>query len=176
MRLPRLSMLVALLGLVALSPEVLPAQSQARSLEGSFVYDAQASEQINPAIERAIARMNMVTRPVARGRLRKTNTPYQRITIAHTPTQVTVTTDGRNPIVTPAAGTPVDWRREDGEMLKVSTEWKNQVLEQTFAAPDGRRINAYSISPDGRTLTMNVTVTSPRLAAPLTYRLVYRRA
>jgi hypothetical protein len=163
-----------MVGLAVLAPEMVVAQ--APSIQGTFTYDAEASERIEPAIERAISRMNMVTRPVARGRLRRTNTPYQRLTISHTPTQVTIATDARNPIVSPANGSPVDWRREDGEMLKVSTEWKNQVLEQTFAAPDGKRINAYSVSPDGRTLTINVTVTSPRLPAPLTYRTVYRRA
>lgn len=172
----RISALVFALFAVAL---VVPAQGSAQgaaSLNGTFVYDAAASDDVNRAINDAVAKMNFVMRPVARGRLRKTNQPYQRVAISHTPQQVTVTTDGRAPIVTPANGTPIDWTREDGEKLKVSTEWENSALEQTFRAEDGQRVNTYTISPDGRTLTMNVTITSGRLPKPLTYKLVFRRA
>lgn len=158
---------------------VVPAASSAQagtSLNGTFTYDASASDNINSAIDAAVRGMNFALRPIARGRLRKTNSPYQRIQISHNPQQVSVVTDGRTAIVSPATGTPVDWTREDGEKLKVSTEWENGTLEQTFKAEDGQRVNAYSVSPDGRTMTMQVTVTSPRLKKPLTYKLVYRRA
>jgi hypothetical protein len=39
----------------------------------------------------------------------------------------------------------------------------------------GRRINDYTLSPDGRTLTMQVTETSPQLSQTITYKQVYRR-
>ncbi len=58
----------------------------------------------------------------------------------------------------------------------MSSEWDNGRLEQRFQAEDGRRVNLYSVSADGNTLTMNVTITSPRLPSPLTYKLVYNRA
>jgi hypothetical protein len=48
-------------------------------------------------------------------------------------------------------------------------------LAQEFKAEDGQRKNEYSVSADGRTLTLEVTVTSPRLAQPVRYRLVYDR-
>ena len=47
---------------------------------------------------------------------------------------------------------------------------------QTFRAEDGSRTNTYSISPDGRTLTMHVVLRSPRLPQPLEYNLVFNRA
>lgn len=171
----RISALFAALLAFAL---VLPSggHAQVAALNGSFTYDASASDNLNAAIDGAVARMNFAMRPFARGRLRKTNQPYKRLTISHTATQVSVSMDGRAAIVTPANGTPIDWRREDGERLKVSTEWENGALEHTFKAEDGQRVNVYSVSPDGRTLTMNVTLTSPRLSRPLTYKLVYRRA
>ena len=175
MRRQRICVLLAVLALAAVLPASAGAQ-QTAGLRGTFTYNAQASDNVNQAIERAVARMNFVTRPIARGRLRKTNAPYQRIAIAFTPQQVTVTTDERAPIVTPANGTPIKWTREDGEVLDVSTEWENGALEQTFKAEDGQRVNTYTVSADGNTLTMNVTITSPRLAAPLTYKLVYNRA
>ena len=54
--------------------------------------------------------------------------------------------------------------------------WRNNSLHQTFRAEDGQRVNVYTLSNNGNTMTMNVTITSPRLPDPLTYRLVYNRA
>ena len=168
---------VLLLAAIAVLAVPVPAAlvAQTPSLAGTFVIQADGSDDINASIDDATARMNFAIRGIARSRLRKTNTPFRRISIAHTPQQVTVTTDTRDPIHTPANGTPIRWRREDGEMLDVSTEWKGGVLEQTFVAEDGKRVNRYSISGDGRLLTMEVTITSPRLPKPLVYRQMYRR-
>lgn len=153
----------------------LPASAQQASLKGTWRYDASASDNVAQAINTAVQRMNFVTRPIARGRLTRTNQPYQRVTVDFTSSQVTVTTDGRDPIVSPANGTPIKWTREDKEVLDVSTEWENGVLEQTFKAEDGQRVNRYSVGADGK-MTMEVTITSPRLPRPLTYKLVYNRA
>lgn len=153
-----------------------PGSSQGTaSLNGTFVYDSAASDDVKKAIDGAVAQMNFLIRPVARGRLRKASPLYQRMTISHTPQQVTITMDARPSVVTPADGTPVEVTRENGEKLKVSTEWENSALEQTFEVEDGKRVNIYTLSPDGRTVTMNVTINSPRLQKPLKYKLVYRR-
>jgi hypothetical protein len=50
-----------------------------------------------------------------------------------------------------------------------------EYFAQTFTSADGRRVNDYTLSPDGRTLTMQVTETSPRLSQTITYKQVYRR-
>jgi hypothetical protein len=171
-----LSLCALVLALLAAAALPSPSDAQQSSMKGTWRYNAQASDNILQKINQAVARMNFVTRPIARGRLNRTNQPYQRLTIDYTSSQVTVTTDQRSPIVTPANGTPIKWTREDGEVLDVSTEWENGVLEQTFKAEDGQRVNRYSISADGSTLTMNVTVTSPRLPQPLTYKIVYNRS
>lgn len=162
-----------LLGLALLAPAGLRAQPA--PLQGTYAFVAAESDDVGRAIQRATAEMNFVTRPIARGRLRRTNVPYGTITLAQTTSQVTVTSDERAPIVTPADGTPIRWTREDGEVFDVHTRWLDGSLEQTFAAEDGQRINLFSLSPDGRTLTMRVTVTSPRLPEPMVYSLRYRR-
>lgn len=168
------TLFLAFLALVLALPA--GARAQAPSIQGTFVYDASASDNVNQAIETAISRMNFVIRPIARGRLKKTNQPYHRIAISHTNSEISVKTDNRAPIVTPANGTPKDWTREDGEKLKVSTEWENGKIVQTFRAEDGQRINTYSVSPDGSVLSMLVTIRSEKLPKPLTYTLRYRRA
>jgi len=174
MRLSRTATRFALALLLAALPAALSAQEA--TLKGTWRYNAQASDNVLQRINAAVQRMNFVTRPIARGRLNRTNQPYQRLVVDFNAQQVSITMDQRAAITTPANGTPIKWTREDGEVLDVSTEWENGVLEQTFKAEDGQRVNRYSISGDGSTLTMNVTVTSPRLPSPLTYKLVFNRA
>ena len=88
---------------------------------------------------------------------------------------MSITFDQRRPVESPANGTPVKWTREDGERFDLSTEWEGGRLVQTFKGKEGRT-NTFTISPDGRTLTLGVAVSSPRLPKPLTYKLVYNRA
>jgi hypothetical protein len=152
------------------------ANAQESTMRGTFVVDRAHSDDINRAIETAVARMSFVTRPIARGRLRRTNNLYNRVVINYTPAQVSTIFDQRHAVESPANGQPVAWTREDGEKFQLSTSWENGRLVQTFRADDGSRTNTYSISPDGRTLTMHVTLRSPRLSAPLEYNLVFTRA
>ncbi|HEX5726649.1 MAG TPA: hypothetical protein VFX98_14330 [Longimicrobiaceae bacterium] len=176
MRRQRISAVLCGLVLALGAAAVAPASAQQASMKGTFALNRQASDNVHQAIERAVARLNFVTRPIARGRLRKTNVPYERVVIDFNTSQVRVTRDNLPAIVTPANGTPTPWTREDGERFDVSTEWENGRLEQTFRAEDGQRVNVFTISEDGRTLTMDVTITSPRLENPLRYKLVFDRA
>ena len=168
------AVLFALLALALGAPAA--AEAQQSSLAGTWTLNRGQSDDIQAAINRAVARMNFVTRPIARGRLRRTNTAYERVVIAFPSNQVSVRYDERNPIVSPASGAAVKWTREDGEVFDVSMRPAGGRLTQTFTAEDGSRENVYTLSADGRTLTMNVTIRSPRLSAPLTYKLVYNRA
>jgi hypothetical protein len=83
----------------------------------------------------------------------------------------------RPEIRTPADGKAVAWTRpEDAEKFSVSTVWEGAKLKQTFTGEDGRRVNTYSLQADGKTLTMQVEVTSTRLKSLLLkYQLAYKR-
>lgn len=165
-----------LLTLAALALPLGAASAQESSMRGTFTVDRAHSDDVNRAIETAVGRMNFVTRPIARGRLRRTNPVYGRVVVNYTGDQVSTTFDQRHPIESPSNGTPIKWTREDGEKFDLSTEWQGQRLVQTFRAEDGTRTNTYSVSADGRVLTIHVRITSPRLPQPLEYNLVYNRA
>lgn len=165
-------LVLAILAVLAVPVDVL---AQSAAFTGTFVLAPEASDNIDKAIERSVEKMNFIKRPIARGRLKKTNPAYNTLSIAHNASEVRITTNAGAPIVTPADGTQVQWKREDGEVFGVSTGWQNGKLEQTFRAGDGRRVNLYSLSADGDTLTLDVTVSSPQLPQPVVYRLVYRR-
>lgn len=147
----------------------------APKLEGSFVLVPAESDSIDKAIETAVSKVNFLIRGIAHSRLKATNEPYGRIVFDLDPKQITITMDDRKPIVTPANGQAIKWKREDGEVFDVSTRWVGNSLEQTFSAEDGKRVNRFTLSPDDKKLTMNVTVSSGKLPQPLTYQLAYRR-
>ncbi len=174
------------LSLVALFAFALPSavQAQQSQLRGTWTLNRQQSDDINAKINTAVARMNVVVRQIARPRLRSTNTAYPQLVLTPDATNIRVDMQGRPSVSSPANGQPVLWHRETGrtcaqmkgDCVRVSTEWENGRLEQSFQAEDGRRVNVYTVSADGATMTMNVTITSPRLPQPLSYRLVYNRA
>lgn len=149
--------------------------AQTVPLQGSFELLPEESDDVESAIRDATARVNFALRGIARSRLRRTNAPYRTVTIAHTTASVTITTDDRAPITSPSSGAPVEWTREDGEVLQVSTRWEGDRLRQTFTADDGERTNIFWLVPEKNALMLEVTVTSPRLPEPLTYTLAYRR-
>lgn len=175
MRRQRLATTLFGMALVAALPLKAHAQG-ASSLNGSFQLNAAASENVHDAIDAAVRPMNRITRPIARRRLRGTNAAYSRVVITTSRGQHSIQFDQRAPVVSPADGTAIRWRREDGEEFDVTQRVTNGRLEQRFVAEDGSRTNVFTLSPDGRTLTLQVTIESPRLPDPLVYRLVYDRS
>ncbi len=166
---------LALFALAVVGFPVSSAQAQTPALAGDYVYLEAESDPIGDAIEQAVSGMNFITRPIARGRLTRTNEPYQRVSIRIDDNEVAIITDDRAPIVARPDGNPMKWTREDGEVLDLTTRWVDGALEQTFVAEDGQRANRFVLSPDGDRLELHVTVTSPRLAQPLSYVLRYGR-
>lgn len=159
---------------LALTANGPPAAAQASALEGSYALVPSGSDDIREAIEETVRPMSFITRPIARGRLRKTNLPYSTLRLDFAGDRVTVRTDTGAPLTTPLNGSTIRWTREDGEEFRVTTGWQGSSLRQTFAAPDGQRTNLYTPGAGG-TLSLRVTVTSPRLPRALDYVQRYRR-
>lgn len=179
MRYPAL--LLALL-LLTLLPSL--AQAQQPRMRGTWIIDREHSDDVNARLNGALAKMNIVTRQLARPRMRRTNIVYPRLVLAYDERTVRLDMEGSPPLTVPTSGQPLLWHRESGvscpqvqgECVSVTTVWEADRLEQNFVAENGQRVNVFTVSPDGNTLTLNVTLTSQHLQAPLTYRLVYTRA
>ena len=124
-------------------------------------------------IDRAIAPMNFLKRPIARGRLKKTNPAYTRIQITGNAAEITIQYDARKPQHMPADGHPVPWRREDGERFSISARLDKETLIQTYQAKDGKRINVFHRDPATGGLALEVQVLSERLPGPIAYTLAY---
>lgn len=146
------------------------------SLQGVYLNATPNADVIAQAIEVVVAKMSFIKRPIARGRLGKTNPLYRRIEISQTATDIRVRFDERTPVAMPLDGRIVKWTREDGEVFDVSARLQGSELTQAFQAEDGLRVNRFSLSPDGNGLTLQVTLSSPRLPEAVKYTLTYRRS
>ena len=151
------------------------AAAQNSGLDGTYILDETDSDNTNDVIEHAVGKLNFLTRDIARERLKKLNPAYREVAITSSPNEISVTVDNQPPLRTPAKGAPVAWVGPDGRKVNVSMQLEGRRLAQTFTSADGRRVNDYILSPDGRTLTMQVTETSPRLPQGISYKQVYRR-
>lgn len=173
--------LLSLVALLALASVECMAQDSPR-FNGAWTFDPEQSDDINAEINRSIARMNVLVRQIARPRLRATNIPFPQL-IFSIDENVSVDMPGYPSVSSPANGEPVLWHRRTGRActqvarscVEVTTRWEGQRLVQTFRSEDGERQNVFTVSPDGMKLTMVATMTSPRLPAPLVYRLIYTR-
>lgn len=167
----------ALLALLALSAP-LHAQGEP-GWRGTFHRDAGDSDSMKKIVDAGMARLGKMYRvwPIsseAKRRLEDTNRPSEHIEFRPEGGSLTVVTDAYR-LTTPRNGRLERWERKKGDFIDVTTRSEGARIEQVFDAEDGRRVNVYSLSPDGSTLTLDVTVTSPKLSSPLTYRQVYRR-
>lgn len=183
MRIPRLTAPFAFLFLLLASAAQLQAQADP-AFRGVFVRDVAAGDDMEQVIEQSLPKikstLGRIFKGKARDRLREVNRPYGWIRFSPEGNLVTVESDlWGTKLTTPKNGTLEKWQRRTAggktETVKVTTDTRGATMTQRFEAEDGARTNVYSLSPDGKTLTMNVTVTSDRLTGPITYKLVYRR-
>lgn len=168
-----------LTALVLVAAASTAADAQAPTLRGTFVHDVDASDSMDQIVDAGMSRLGRIYNvwPIssqAKSRLKETNLPYAWIQILPEGDMVTVNTDHWK-LTLPKNGRMEDWEREPGDLIDVSTQMQSGRLEIAFDAEDGRRVNVYTLSNGGRTLTMDVTVTSPKLDSPLNYKQVYQR-
>ena len=70
---------------------------------------------------------------------------------------------------------PAPYRVED-DAIVLTQRFEGSHLVQVFKADEGgTRKNEFSLSPDGKTLFMKATLSSPKLSIPVVYTLTYRR-
>lgn len=148
-------------------------------LAGRWVLDSAASDDIPAAIERTVAPMNFVTRPIARSRLRTVNRAAPVVELRLRQDTVETVWAGGPPARARLGGPPAPYRDRRGEDMSYRASARagaaGPEFSETYQPGDGSRTNTWTLSADGRTLTVAVEVRSPQLPDPLRYRVVYRR-
>lgn len=166
---------VASVLLLCLSVFVASQTQRAGPFDGTYKLDDAASDNIDNAIDQGVKGLNFLVRHFARNRLKKLNPAYRTVSIASSTSEISIVVDNRPALKMPTNGSPVVWTSPAGAKTNVKVRLDSAHLLQEFDSADGHRVNDYTLSADGRTLTMVVTETSSRLSAPIKYKQVYRR-
>lgn len=166
---------VAALGAVLLAAPV-EAQQQVPlgPPAGTYEFVPSESESVDDKVDRAVAHINFLIRGFAARRLRAANQPIERMEIRYPGDTVRISLRrSEPPILTPRDGTPVDYRRPDGEVVRVRTELAPGMIDQFFDSADGAKRMVYRMRRDGL-LALDVEVLSDRLNEPFLYTWVFR--
>ena len=131
-------------------------------------------DSVRRAVDAVCDRLDFFTRAFARPILEDRNQPYDAVSLAIEDDVVSFTLGEWGPVRTREGATRTI-RNERGESVRVHQVVRDGRLVQTLATDQGSRRNVIQASPDGRVLTIDTVITSPRLPIPLRYRLVYHR-
>lgn len=160
------------LSLALLSPAALVAQ--APTWDGDYVLDPDRGDNLQEAIKKATESLNFAMKPIMRKKLEGSEKPARNFNILRG-SAVTLQVEKNLPF-TASPGNPAKWKRNDGEAFEVSCEDQAPGFALGFRQDDVVRTQKYSLSDDGKTLTVEVTLRNPKLPEPLRYKLVYRKA
>jgi hypothetical protein len=169
-------MRMSLFALFAVAVGAFAAEADAYTGNYQWKETPEAKAALEKAVDAGAQQVTWALRKIARGRLTDTTKPYASIKLAIKDGGISFERNGANPIVAKTDGKAIDWKREDGKAYKVAFSVEaDGVLKQTFTADDGVRENRFSLSPDGKTLTMKASVSSKKLKVPVTFTLDYLR-
>ena len=146
---------------------------------GTYHYTliADSSDDIKQAVNQTVEHMSFITRPVARGRLNKTNPTPQVVHIVVSTDTFSVTFDNGNPVATPLGGDSVPYHSLiTNEDYKAHYDPVADTASQVIASKDGSRRNTFIFLDGGQRLRIHVTVSSPRLPGPLNYQLMFTKS
>ncbi len=128
-----------------------------------------------PSIQDAIEHMPFLERSWAQYRLTSVNPLYEKLVIGNEGDGLSMQMDNR-PALHLSLKQATAWTREDKETFQVTTKIEGKKLVQTIQGKDGKRVNTFTLGPDGRTLRMAVEVTSHRLGHPVKYEILFTKA
>lgn len=133
-----------------------------------------AEKLIKTAIDQATEKMNFLTRGIARDRLAGTLKAPKRIRMQRQAQTFIIHPDTSIAFSMPLSGEPVKY---DERRLRVSlkSEDGSLVLSHFSEDPRGKRDGIYRLQNDGKSMALEVTVSSSQIPAPVRYKLQFNR-
>ena len=144
------------------------------SFSGVWTYAGKPDEgkRRRAAIEAATKDLSFFIRGTARGRLEERTAPPDRLTIAIEGDRLAIS-NGRDELSLRFDAEPVT-REKNGRKGKLSARCEGGRIVVVTEGKKGRREATYTLSPDGRQLTLSARMAGERLSAPLDYESTYR--
>ena len=149
----------------------------AGSLDGTYVIKdhKEARKSMDRAIERTVADVSRLFRGKARKALRSKQTLCHKLSLKAGSAETTITceSNGRSASA-PSSGARKKIQR-DGKTAYLSHKVTGSRIVQTLEGEKGARTATYTLSADGKTLTVSIALETDKLDTPLRYTLIYVR-
>jgi hypothetical protein len=144
---------------------------------GTYKYagGTQEDDARKAAIEKGVQSMSSFTRSTARNRITATTQILGSYVFSFEPGKIKILPEGRPVMLSGDKGEPVDYVF-NGKKSKLTQVIAGDRLTQVFVSDDGKRQNEFTLSQDGQSLTLKVTLTISRLSSPIVYSLTYKKA
>jgi hypothetical protein len=142
-------------------------------ISGSYIQDADRSDQYLQAIDSALPVRSLATRVLVR-RLRKAGAPGYAISISFSEGRFSIKIDDKRLIDVSTSGEAIEWKLVDSLVFDVSAKANGEAISLTFRAADSERTIVYC--SDGQQLVTETTITGPLISTPIRYKVVYNRA
>lgn len=157
------------------APAPAPAPDPHAPFAGTFKWVGGPSEQAawKAAIDKSTENLFFLIRGMARSKLASSFKIEPTMTFTFENGMIRAHSTGLDPL-SPENGAWVDYK-PDGGKAKLSQKVTGPKLVQIIAADDGKRVNEWVAQPDGVTLKVLVTITSPQLSGPCIYTLTYKK-
>lgn len=136
---------------------------------GEWKPGANSSEAVEAGVDRSLEPVNAVMRSVARRQLLAGLAPTW-IRMERQNENFTIVFADKPPRPMPISGAEIQY---DGQTF--SLRFENGTLRQTVVRSDGTRVNLFRFEKEGDTLTMETTITSPRLTIPVQFTIMFSR-
>jgi len=123
-----------------------------------------------------VGEMNVLYRVIARRRLTRASKIAPRMVFAILPDgRLSIIVGNKSPLVTKLDGTPIRFKNEAGQSIKLRRHFKNSVLSTVGDRGDAKQRLVYRLSGDLKRMTVRININSDPLPRPLRYSLTYRR-
>lgn len=134
-----------------------------------------AENQIKIAIDKATEKMGLMTRGIARDKLLNTLKVQRRILMLRQDQVFIIHPDTYIALGMPISGETVKYEER---LFRVSLENEGSrlALRHFSQDPRGKRENRYCLEESGKSIEMEVTLSSPQIPAPVRYKLKFSRA
>lgn len=144
---------------------------------GTWIPDRNQGSVIDSAIVGFVSHLPAEELETSKERLEAVNQPIGKlcITVVDSGRKVEFGYDGRSGLAVPVDGSSTQIKGGSGEAVQLRVAMEAGKLLEAYQAQDGKRTNRYALSPDGKTMIMEVKVESPHMPMPLEYKVAFAR-
>lgn len=143
-----------------------------KQFSGSYVSKEGVKKEraaIDRVIEELVSEMAFYKRSFARSALKGPTDPCAHVTVTFSADTMAINCKGRPDATSPKDGTVIDWKNDDGSMMRLSQKLEPEDMVQVFRSKSGTRKNVYTLRDGGKTLHIAVTITSEKFPRPLEF-------